>query len=577
MGEGVPSAHKVDKNNRGLSHLWRDELVDVQWMWNSRSPMERRAHIVTTQEEPGSESMRSRLVNARLLTLMAMVSESATLAYRRRLHMPDSARQVLFLIGAYGSLTSKDIALFSGREKAQISRSVNALADAGLIRRATRRSPIALSEAGRRLFGKIMAVAKERNAALSRDIPLADSARFLAITGTLIDQASRLYASESSGSGAAPTSQSLTFHPPTSRFSTGTDGALAQMILPWLQSLTTYLQRSGSLVFKREVGLSNFEWRVLSQIGEYEPTTLAFLITRVFRDKSQVARTVKGLHRSGLIDREDEGRTNVALTLSRKGAQCYARMCALAIERDTVLFAECTDQERSFYIEIVDRLTDNARKMLVSEEAAEAESEDAGASPAQRGDSHRTLSDAPPAADEGAVLWRENARLKTLLAEAILENSILREQLARESGAPADAPESPAGAPTRFRGRFARGPRHLEDYINLSWLGARPRRPIQSDVSRAGSAIDLSLGRGIAMERFAHSVEGMPEREWEPLSHHLAAVGGSAAAFAELFGCSRIALVMGLLHDIGKCAVAYQAYIRVSPSAGGRGRGAISF
>jgi DNA-binding MarR family transcriptional regulator len=380
--------------------------------------------------------MRSRLVNARLLTLMAIVSESAALAYRRRLHMPDSVRQVLFLIGAYESITSKDIALFSGREKAQISRSVNALADAGLIRRASRRSPISLSEAGKRLFGAIMAVANERNAALSQDIPLEDSARFLAITGKLIDQASRLYASESSGSGAAPAPQALTFHPPTSRFSTGPDGALPQMILPWLQSLTTYLQRSGSLVFKREVGLSSFEWRVLSQIGEYAPTTLAFLITQVFRDKSQVARTVKGLHRSGLIDREDEGRTNIALTLSREGAQCYARMCALAIERDAALFTECTAQERSFYIEILDRLTDNARKILVSEKAAEAESEAAGASLTRRGESHFPVSDTPLAAIEGAVLCRENARLKTLLAEAILENSILRERLAREAGDP---------------------------------------------------------------------------------------------------------------------------------------------
>jgi CRISPR-associated endonuclease/helicase Cas3 len=61
----------------------------------------------------------------------------------------------------------------------------------------------------------------------------------------------------------------------------------------------------------------------------------------------------------------------------------------------------------------------------------------------------------------------------------------------------------------------------------------------------------------------------MPERTWEPLSHHLAAVGGSAAAFAEPFGCSRIAMAMGLLHDIGKCAAAYQAYIRWPRGAGG--------
>jgi CRISPR-associated endonuclease/helicase Cas3 len=64
------------------------------------------------------------------------------------------------------------------------------------------------------------------------------------------------------------------------------------------------------------------------------------------------------------------------------------------------------------------------------------------------------------------------------------------------------------------------------------------------------------------MQRFAHSVEGKPEQDWEPLSHHLAAVGKLASHFAEAFGCSCIALTMGLLHDIGKRSVAYQAYIR---------------
>jgi DNA-binding MarR family transcriptional regulator len=382
------------------------------------------ARMAMTKDVSAPEPMRSRLVNARLLTLMAIVSDSATLAYRRRLHMPDSVRQILFLIGAHDRITSRDIVLFSGREKAQISRSVNALADAGLIQRAGRRSPMVLSDAGQRLFDGIMEIARERNAALRHDIPSDAIQRFVALTGKLIERASQLYAIESKGPGDAEPSQTCIFHPPTSRIGAGTDAAFPPMILPWLQSLTTYLQRSGSLVFKREIGLSHFEWRVFSQIGEYEPTTLSFLIARVFRDKSQVARTVKDLHRAGLIDREDKGRTNMALTLSREGAERYARMCALSIERDAFLFAERSDEERSFYIDIVDQLTDNARRMLASEETAE----DAGAGTAiPLHDGARTFApDTPPAAAHA----RENAPHKTLLAEAMLENSIHKERLA---------------------------------------------------------------------------------------------------------------------------------------------------
>jgi CRISPR-associated endonuclease/helicase Cas3 len=60
---------------------------------------------------------------------------------------------------------------------------------------------------------------------------------------------------------------------------------------------------------------------------------------------------------------------------------------------------------------------------------------------------------------------------------------------------------------------------------------------------------------------FAHSLDGHPVSEWEPLSHHLAAVGERAAAFAAAFGWAEAARAAGQLHDIGKCSVAFQAYI----------------
>jgi len=71
------------------------------------------------------------------------------------------------------------------------------------------------------------------------------------------------------------------------------------------------------------------------------------------------------------------------------------------------------------------------------------------------------------------------------------------------------------------------------------------------------------------MRKFAHSVEGAAEQDWEPLEKHLSAVGELAATFAEAFGCPAITLAMGLLHDIGKCARAYQEYIRRPRGASG--------
>lgn len=72
------------------------------------------------------------------------------------------------------------------------------------------------------------------------------------------------------------------------------------------------------------------------------------------------------------------------------------------------------------------------------------------------------------------------------------------------------------------------------------------------------------------MTIFAHSLpEQTDQLRWEPLRHHLSGVGRLASIFAEPFGASAAALAMGLLHDIGKCSDAYQAYIRRPADMGG--------
>ena len=68
---------------------------------------------------------------------------------------------------------------------------------------------------------------------------------------------------------------------------------------------------------------------------------------------------------------------------------------------------------------------------------------------------------------------------------------------------------------------------------------------------------------------YAHSLNGKPVDRWEPLSHHLAAVGTRAATFAAPFGCTETARVSGHLHDIGKLAPEFQAYIRGERATGG--------
>ncbi len=60
----------------------------------------------------------------------------------------------------------------------------------------------------------------------------------------------------------------------------------------------------------------------------------------------------------------------------------------------------------------------------------------------------------------------------------------------------------------------------------------------------------------------AHSLPGLPVAHWEPLDAHLTAVGETAAQFAAPFHAAELARITGRLHDLGKRAPEFQAYIR---------------
>jgi CRISPR-associated endonuclease/helicase Cas3 len=63
-------------------------------------------------------------------------------------------------------------------------------------------------------------------------------------------------------------------------------------------------------------------------------------------------------------------------------------------------------------------------------------------------------------------------------------------------------------------------------------------------------------------EYHAHTLEGRPAAEWQPLREHLIGVADLAAEFAEPFGAQKWARAAGLWHDLGKFAEAFQSYLR---------------
>lgn len=72
------------------------------------------------------------------------------------------------------------------------------------------------------------------------------------------------------------------------------------------------------------------------------------------------------------------------------------------------------------------------------------------------------------------------------------------------------------------------------------------------------NTIDLNIDNNT----FAHSLENRPLAEWQLLGAHLAEVARMSAIFADQFNSADWAWNAGLLHDFGKAADEFQAYLR---------------
>jgi DNA-binding MarR family transcriptional regulator len=325
--------------------------------------------------------MRQRLVHARLLTLLRLVRMSSAIAYRRELGLVELHRRVLALVGNYDGLTSVHLVALAGQEKAQISRAVKLLTEAGLVERASLRAKVMLTEAGAALYDRIITLALQRDAAITRGVSGHEMSRLADTTARLIDRAALLLADERRISDTAPPRAALpgdeasgfTDPPPLPELARRPDRQriLSRMAVPPLITLVSYLQRSAPIAYRRETNLSTFGWRILSQIGEHQPLTLARLIALTARDKSQIGRAVQRLEAAGLVQRQRD-RREIILTTTAAGSATYLLMCEDALRRDNYLLADLTPADHDAFLETVATLTANAEALLAQERAGQA-------------------------------------------------------------------------------------------------------------------------------------------------------------------------------------------------------------
>lgn len=312
---------------------------------------------------PDPVPMTRRLVAARVIALLKLLHRSATRVYRTETRLPDFEWRVLTQVGTHEPISLTALAALLHQDKGQVSHAARRLVDAGYVARGHLRAPLTLTKSGSTAYARILRIGRARNRVLVRQLTSSELKALPVLIAKLQANARTLLIRESmarahlSGSSDEPAEQVIPVPVP--------QPGRALLLVQDLFTLHALLQRSAASAFKRETGLSDFEWRVLAQLAEHAPLTLIEFMPLLSRDKSQVGRTLARLADRGLIIRGTIGTgRHIRLDISPRGREVYSQLVEVALERDDVLVSGLRAEEQRTLMVIFDKLTLGANALL---------------------------------------------------------------------------------------------------------------------------------------------------------------------------------------------------------------------
>src|SRR5687767_1970685 len=137
-----------------------------------------------------------------------------------------------------------------------------------------------------------------------------------------------------------------------------------------LHVVANLLSRGAELRYRREFGVSLWEWRTLALLGAVsEPLSLNHLAHAAGIHKSQMSRVVSGLTKRKLVvrDANSEDARGVHLTLSRPGRKLYEGLIQAAAERDAAFRRCLTSNEKAVFEKALSKLAGQARAFIQQE------------------------------------------------------------------------------------------------------------------------------------------------------------------------------------------------------------------
>lgn len=152
-----------------------------------------------------------------------------------------------------------------------------------------------------------------------------------------------------------------------------TSPTIRELLSYRLHQVANLLSRGAEMRYRREFGVSLWEWRTVALLGgAAEAQSLNELARAAGMDKSQMSRVVASLTGKRIVVRAvdaSDGR-GIRLSLTPKGRTLYRKLIQAAAERNDAFVGCLTAKERVALDAIMAKLAHEARGFIQSERQA---------------------------------------------------------------------------------------------------------------------------------------------------------------------------------------------------------------
>jgi DNA-binding MarR family transcriptional regulator len=140
-----------------------------------------------------------------------------------------------------------------------------------------------------------------------------------------------------------------------------------------LHQVANLLSRGAEMRYRREFGVSLWEWRTVALLGGADaPQSLNELARAAGMDKGQMSRVVSGLTQKGIVLRGTDANDarGIRLSLTRPGRVLYRKLIRAAAERNSAFLGCLSAQERRVLEQAMTKLAHEARGFIQKEKRA---------------------------------------------------------------------------------------------------------------------------------------------------------------------------------------------------------------